>query len=176
MRADHVKFQAQTPQVRAGVRISLGTLAFFSAPDLRSILFCVALPGWAAGLPTWRIADAPVLRALFGGREITGYHVFVFSFMAAVFHLPFFLALRWSWRLEARVLGSLCLFWIAEDILWFVLNPAYGLARLTPTHAPWHPHWLLGVPVDYLVFPLVAVGLLGWSYAAPVPPDRQEKP
>ena len=132
--------------------------------------------GWAAGLPTWRIADAPVLRALFGGREITGYHVFVFSFMAAVFHLPFFLALRWSWRLEARVLGSLCLFWIAEDILWFVLNPAYGLARLTPTHAPWHPHWLLGVPVDYLVFPLVAVGLLGWSYAAPVPPDRQEKP
>ena len=132
--------------------------------------------GWAAGLPTWRIADAPVLRALFGGREITGYHVFVFSFMAAVFHLPFFLALRWSWRLEARVLGSLCLFWIAEDILWFVLNPAYGLARLTPTHAPWHPHWLLGVPVDYLVFPLVAVGLLGWSYAAPVPPDRQEQP
>jgi hypothetical protein len=132
--------------------------------------------GWAAGLPTWRIDNAPVLRALFGGREITGYHVFVFGFMAAVFHLPLFLSLRWSWRLEARVLGSLSLFWIAEDVLWFALNPAFGLARLTPACAPWHPHWLLGVPVDYLVFPLVAVGLLGWSYASPPSPERQEPP
>jgi len=132
--------------------------------------------GWAAGLPTWRIVDAPVLRAFFGGREVTGYHVFVFSFMAAVFHLPLFLTLRWSWRLEARVLGSLALFWIAEDALWFALNPAYGLTRLTPAHAPWHPHWLLGVPADYIVFPFVGFGLLVWSYAAPSPPARQEHP
>lgn len=121
--------------------------------------------GWAAGLPTWRIQESPVLRAFFGGREITGYHVFIFSFMAAVFHLPLFLNLRWSWRLEARVLGSLSIFWIAEDILWFVLNPAFGLARLTPVHVPWHPHWCLGVPIDYLVAPLVGLVLLGWSYA-----------
>ena len=130
--------------------------------------------GWAAGLPTWRIRDATILRAFFGGREITGYHVFVFSFMAAVFHLPLFLNLRWSWRLEARVLGSLSIFWIAEDILWFVMNPAFGLARLTPAHVPGHPHWLIGVPVDYLVAPLVGLFLLGWSYAgtrASVPPD-----
>ncbi len=131
--------------------------------------------GWAAGLPTWRITDAPLLRAFFGGREVTGYHVFVFSFMAAVFHLPLFLTLRWSWRLEARVLGSLSLFWIAEDFLWFVMNPAYGFARLTPAQVPWHPHWLLGVPVDYLVFPFVAIGLLGWSYAVPASPDRPEQ-
>ena len=129
--------------------------------------------GWAAGLPTWRIVDAPFLRLFFGGREITGYHVFMFSFMAAVFHLPVFLTLRWSWRLEARVVGSLSLFWIAEDFLWFVLNPAYGLERLTSAHVPWHPHWLLGVPADYLVFPLVAVVLLGWSYAEP---QAAEKP
>ncbi len=131
--------------------------------------------GWAAGLPTWRMADAPVLRAFFGGREITGYHVFIFSFMAAVFHLPLFLTLRWSWRLEARVLGGLSLFWLAEDVLWFVLNPAYGLARLTPTHVPWHPHWLLGLPVDYFVFPLVATLLLGWSYWGVETVDAQEQ-
>lgn len=129
--------------------------------------------GWAAGLPTWRIQDAPVLRAFFGGREITGYHVFMFSFMAAVFHLPAFLTLRWSWKLEARVLGSLSLFWIAEDVLWFIMNPAYGLARLTPHHVPWHPHWMLGVPVDYLVGPLVAIFLLGWSFAAERVPAQQ---
>ena len=130
--------------------------------------------GGAAGLPTWRVQDAPLLRAFFGGREITGYHVFVFSFMAAVFHLPLFLTLRWSWRLEARVLGSLSVFWLAEDFLWFVLNPAYGLARLTPAQVPWHPHWMLGVPVDYLVYPLVAVVLLGWSYAGAAPPSCTE--
>ena len=130
--------------------------------------------GWAAGLPTWRITEAPLLRALFGGREITGYHVFVFSFMAAVFHLPLFLNLRWSWRMEARVLGSLALFWIIEDVLWFMMNPAYGLARLTPTQAVWHPHWLLGVPVDYFIVPLVAAGLLVWSFAAVPAPERQE--
>ena len=131
--------------------------------------------GWAAGLPTWRLANASVVRALFGGREVTGYHVFVFSFMAAVFHLPLFLTLRWSWRLEARVLGGLCLFWIAEDIFWFALNPAFGLARLTPAYATWHPHWLLGVPVDYLVFPLVASALLGWSYLGNPTADPQAK-
>jgi hypothetical protein len=132
--------------------------------------------GWAAGLPTWRIAGHPVLSALFGGREVTGYHVFVFSFMAAVFHLPIFLTLRWSWRLEARVLGCLALFWILEDALWFALNPAYGLARLTPAQAPWHPHWLLGVPVDYLVGMTMGSGLLGWSFAARPAPARQEPP
>ncbi|MEI6212296.1 MAG: hypothetical protein WCR06_11795 [bacterium] len=132
--------------------------------------------GWAAGLPTWRIVDHPVLSALFGGREVTGYHVFVFSFMAAVFHLPLFLTLRWSWRLEARVLGCLALFWIIEDALWFALNPAYGLARLSPAQAPWHPHWLLGVPVDYLVGVTVGCGLLGWSFAARPALARQEPP
>ena len=130
--------------------------------------------GWAASLPTWRVQNAPLLRAFFGGREITGYHVFVFSFMAAVFHLPLFLTLRWSWRLEARVLGSLSLFWLAEDFLWFVLNPAYGLARLNPAQVPWHPHWMLGVPVDYLVIPVVGVVLLGWSYASAASPNCTE--
>ena len=44
--------------------------------------------------------------------------------------------------------GSLMLFWIIEDFLWFVLNPAYGLARFTPVQIPWHHHWLFGVPTE----------------------------
>ena len=157
----------------------LRALALLAWIVLLALLFAQAeiqiegASGWAAALPTWRISDAPVLRLFFGGREITGYHVFMFSFMAAVFHLPLFLVLRWSWRLEARVLGCLSLFWFLEDVLWFVLNPAYGLARLTPEHVPWHPHWLLGVPVDYLLFPVVALVLLRWSYAGAV---QQERP
>jgi hypothetical protein len=54
--------------------------------------------------------------------------------------------------MESLIQGSLMLFWIFEDALWFALNPAYGLHRLTPDGAPWHPHWLLGLPADYLVF------------------------
>ena len=108
--------------------------------------------GWAAGLPTWRIDNIPWLKALFGGRAVTGYHLFVFLFMFVVFHFPIFLTGRWTWRMESLIQGSLMLFWIFEDALWFALNPAYGLHRLTPDGAPWHPHWLLGLPADYLVF------------------------
>lgn len=123
--------------------------------------------GWAAGLPTWRIADSPVLKLCFGGREITGYHVFAFSFMFCVFHLPLVMAGHFSWRIEARILGSLMLFWIVEDALWFALNPAFGLAKLTPANVPWHPHWFLGVPVDYLVYAMLSAVLLWMSYRRP---------
>ena len=123
--------------------------------------------GWAAGLPTWRVADAPILKLFFGGRPITGYHVFAFSFMCCVFHLPIALTGHCSWRREARILGSLMLFWLVEDFLWFVMNPAFGFAKLTPQHVPWHPHWLLGVPVDYLVFTLLSAALLVAAYRRP---------
>ena len=48
---------------------------------------------------------------------------------------------RWSSRIELRILGALALFWIIEDWLWFVMNPAFGLVRFAP-HVPWHKHWL----------------------------------
>ena len=131
--------------------------------------------GWAAGLPTWRVTDAPWLRLFFGGRVITGYHVFVFTFMFAVFHLPFMVSVHWSPKAEARVIGSLILFWVLEDALWFILNPAYGLTRLTPHDAPWHPHWLLGVPVDYLVFTLLSAALLWAAYRRPRAAGPEER-
>lgn len=114
--------------------------------------------GWAAALPTWRIEKHWLLDIMWGGRPLTGYHVWVFSFMALVFHLPMFFASHWSWRHESRVLGGLMLFWIAEDFLWFVLNPAFGIAKFDPATIPWHKHWLLGMPTDYLTFS--AFGLL----------------
>ncbi len=119
--------------------------------------------GWAAGLPTWRTPDNHVLNWFFGGRAVTGYHLFLFTFMAAVFHLPLAMGGRFTWWLEARILGSLMWFWLLEDLFWFALNPAFGLGRLTPAHATWHPHWLLGLPVDYIIFCILGGGLLGWS-------------
>jgi hypothetical protein len=127
--------------------------------------------GWAAHLPTWRLPKTSRLRMLFGNREVTGYHVYAFAFMAAAFHLPLVLCARFSLALEARVLASLVAFWILEDFLWFALNPAFGLSRFDPRHIPWHPHWLWRVPVDYLVMAAGAVVLFAYSYGAFAPPS-----
>ena len=123
--------------------------------------------GWAANLPTWRIENS-WLNLFWGGKPITGYHVWVFSFMALTFHLALFMAGTFSWRMEARILGAVMVFWIVEDFLWFLFNPAFGMGRFLPQFIPWHKHWFLGVPVDYLLT-LTGGGLLiGWSYRKPV--------
>lgn len=134
--------------------------------------------GWAARLPTWRIEGGGLLNLLWAGRVITGYHVWTFLFMALVFHLVFLVLGRFSVRLEARVVGALMLFWVSEDALWFVLNPAYGLAKFRPGMIPWHPHWFLGVPVDYLLYGLTGAALVAWSYRSwrPKEPVREVAP
>lgn len=117
--------------------------------------------GWAASLPTWRVEKHWLLDLFWGGRALTGYHAWAFSFMLLVFHLPQFMTGEFSWKAEARALGCVMIFWIVEDALWFVLNPAFGLSALTPERVPWHKHWLLGVPTDYVTFSVVG-GLLVW--------------
>lgn len=124
--------------------------------------------GWAANLPTWRVEQHWLLDLFWGGKPLTGYHLSIFSFMALAFHLPVVMA-RWSWRLEARVMASLLLFWPLEDVLWFVLNPAFGWARFTPADAPWHKHWWLGAPVDYSVALALAALLFTLSYRGEQP-------
>lgn len=120
--------------------------------------------GWAAGLPTWRIEQHWLLEWFWGGRPMTGYHAWVFSFMLLAFHLPPVMMGVFSWWLEARCLGSAMLFWVIEDGFWFALNPAYGLAALTPQRVAWHKHWWLGWPSDYFVFGGLGLLLIGLSY------------
>jgi hypothetical protein len=120
--------------------------------------------GWAANLPTWRIEKHPLLDIFWEGKPMTGYHVWVFTFMAAVFHLPLVMAGRFSLRLEARCAGSVMLFWVVEDFLWFALNPAFGLGKLAPRFAPWHKAWFLGLPVDYTIFGSIGVLLILSSF------------
>lgn len=57
-------------------------------------------------------------------------------------------------------MASVMFFWITEDWLWFLINPAFGLGRFNPTDVPWHKHWLGPVPIDYWIFSSVAVILL----------------
>jgi hypothetical protein len=130
--------------------------------------------GWAANLPTWRIEKHWLLDWFWGGRPMTGYHAWVFSFMALVFHLPCVLMGRWSWAVEGRVLGALAVFWITEDGLWFVLNDAFGIARFSPQFVPWHKHWLLGVPTDYLVMGGLGLAAIVLSYRRKTPAAAKE--
>ena len=126
--------------------------------------------GWAANLPTWRIENHPLLNIFWGGKPLTGYHLWIFSFMALAFHLPAFMLGQFSVKLEARIIGSVMVFWIIEDFLWFLLNPAFGLSRFRPESVPWHKHWVLGMPVDYVVFLVLGGLLIGYSYQ----PKRKE--
>ena len=95
--------------------------------------------GWAANLPTWRLKSNWWLEIFWGGREMTGYHAWIFPCITLFFHFPLVFFGRWSWRMEARVIGCILLFWIAEDFLWFVLNPAFGIAKFLPgnTQSSW---------------------------------------
>ena len=119
--------------------------------------------GWAANLPTWRIEHHWLLDLFLGGRAMTGYHAWVFSFVFLVFHFPMVTQWRFSMRDECQALAYLMVFWIVEDFLWFVLNPAFGIERFNPQDASWHKHWLWHAPLEYWIFLPVAVLIFGFS-------------
>ncbi len=120
--------------------------------------------GWAANLPTWRIEKHWLLDVFFGGRPLTGYHAWCLPFVLGVFHLPMAMLWTWSWPLEARAMAAFMIFWIVEDLLWFLLNPAWGWRRFNRQEVRWHKHWLLGFPTDYWTFAVVAAILLWFGY------------
>ena len=120
--------------------------------------------GWAANLPTWRIEKHWLLDIFWGGRAMTGYHAWVFPFIALFFHFPFVMMQKWTFRLQCRTIANLMAFWVIEDFLWFVMNPGYGIARFSAHDVPWHIHWLLGVPTDYWVALFAGSFLYIFSY------------
>ena len=142
------------------------------AATLAAVLLCAYLfarveveiegeAGWAANLPTWRIEQHPLLDLFWGGRALTGYHLWMFSFIGVFFHFPLCFLGQWSLQLEARVMASLMVFWIVEDYLWFVINPTFGWRRFKKEHVSWHKHWSWGAPIDYWIFGALAA-LLYW--------------
>lgn len=130
--------------------------------------------GWATSLPTWRFSGHWALEVFWGGRPMTGYHAWVFPFMALAFFSPLAFSGQWTRRAAAQALAGLMLFWVVEDFTWFLLNPAFGWERFSPAHIPWHTRWWWGAPVDYWVGLGGAAALFGWlARAAPrAPPSR----
>ena len=125
--------------------------------------------GWAAKLPTWRVCNKWT-KLFYGSRPLTGYHFWVQMFVLLMLHCPFGLGFTsWSWSAEARIIGALILFFLTEDFLWFVLNPAFGLRRFRREQIWWHaPTWWWIMPRDYWVFGSIGIAsyLLGSWLAA----------
>jgi hypothetical protein len=94
---------------------------------------------------------------------MTGYHAWMFSFIGIIFHFPLCFMGEWSLRLEGRVLACVMLFWVAEDFLWFVVNPAFGLRRFRREHVGWHKHWACGAPADYWIFGAIGLALFWFT-------------
>jgi hypothetical protein len=110
--------------------------------------------GWAANLPTWRIAKGwPT--ALMGGRPLTGYHVFMIILLVSLVHLPLFFV-PWTWRLEGLLIGFYLGMGIVEDFFWFVLNPHYGIKNFRKGKIWWHQTWWGPVPSIYWILITIA--------------------
>src|SRR4029077_20433942 len=107
--------------------VSMGLYFFAIAFVLAQLEIQIEGPrGWAEGLPTWRWQSPAVLRG--AGKPITGYHVFLLSFILLFIHLPL-MYLGFSWQREAELMSMFCLLAVFWDFLWFVCNPHFGLAR-----------------------------------------------
>ena len=126
--------------------------------------------GWAERLPTWyRVhgALAGAFAILGGGKPMTGYHFFLFPFTLMSFHLPFVFGLPWSGARELTVMAAWISWLAAWDLLWFILNPAYGWRRLRREHVWWHARWVGRVPLDYLVAAALSLALAAAAQRLP---------
>lgn len=109
--------------------------------------------GWAERLPTWFRVTTPAAR-LYGlfmrGKPLTGYHAVMFVLPLWSFHLGFVAGVPWSWPGEAATLSAYLVWVVTWDVLWFVLNPAFGWRRFRKGEIWWHGRtWIGRFPVDY---------------------------
>ncbi len=115
--------------------------------------------GWAEKLPTWRLPKKHwVSKRLFGGRQATGYHVWIQIFIFSFLHI-IYLFTDFNLKFEVMLLSFFVLFWSFEDFLWFVLNPVFGIKNFKKEKIWWHKdHWWLIAPLEYFVF--IPIGII----------------
>ncbi len=123
--------------------------------------------GWAAQLPSWRL-DNRWTRLLLDGKPLTGYHLFLNLFVAAMAHVVYAVDYRVPFvSTELRVIAFVILLFVLEDWLWFVLNPAFGLRKFRREHIWWHAtYWWWIMPRTYWLLLPIGVALYGVSWIA----------
>jgi hypothetical protein len=111
--------------------------------------------GWAVGLPTWYRTRGPAGRVyalVSPGRPLSGYHLFMVPLPILGLHYPFVSGVDWALAREAGTIAVFLAWVIAWDYLWFVLNPAFGVARFRRGAVWWYPGpWLGPLPLDYFI-------------------------
>jgi len=118
--------------------------------------------GWAENLPTPYRVSGPLARVfglVLAGKPLTGYNLLMFAATLVFFHLPFAFGASWTAARELALLAawvSWCAIW---DLLWFLLNPAYGWRRFRPGNVWWHGRWLWRLPLDYWIAIVVSLAL-----------------
>jgi hypothetical protein len=109
--------------------------------------------GWASKLSTWRPKIGSRLDKMFqkimSGKLATGYHLAVFIFVLLIMHYPFFGGAHWSWTSELQTLSLFLLFSAVWDFLWIVVNPYFGIKKMSVRHIWWHSKRWWGIPRDY---------------------------
>jgi len=116
--------------------------------------------GWAQNLPTWRPKDnwyTHFYRKVMSGKDMTGYHLFVFSLVLVFMHYPYFTGRVWSWSAELATFSLFFLIAIVWDFLWFVINPRYDFGHFWAEQVWWHKNWFLHLPIDYWIGFLVSM-------------------
>ncbi len=114
---------------------------------------------WGKKLPTWRVKNK-FTQILFGDQELTGYHIWFFISALVFLHFPYFLGVNFSFVTEIRILAVFFIGMVFEDIIWFILNPAYGIKKLNKFDAHWHKHWFGFLPRFYIYYSIFGVTLL----------------
>lgn len=109
--------------------------------------------GWAQKLPTQRFRV--------GERVVwTNYHSYFALFSAFAFHYPF-LYHPWCWSVERKILSDYCRFFILEDMLWFICNHDFRIAKMKDW---WREPKIMGsVPVFYLPVLFLSFGFDSFS-------------
>jgi hypothetical protein len=113
--------------------------------------------GWGLRFPCWRINSK--LIELLLGKELTGYHFYMCIMFLLLFHSPL-LFMSWTLSKELTILGCYFLYWIAEDFLWFVESPYYGVQNFKKGRIYWHKRWVGVFPTSYIMGGIIGVILL----------------
>ncbi len=114
--------------------------------------------GWAAKLPTFRINV--FFRKLLGGKELTGYHLYMLILFQLAFHAPCFFQ-HWSFGQELQLQAIFIWYFILEDVAWFIVNPHYTIKKFKKHQIEWHKRWIGPLPLSYWVSLLIGL-LLFW--------------
>ena len=95
-----------------------------------------------------------------GQRPLTGYHVYAFTIPMLILHLPYVMGVDWSFAGELITIATYFVLAVVWDYLWFVMNPAYTVARFRRGNVWWFEvPWIWRFPLDYYLSIALSIGL-----------------